>query len=563
MTYNGTALTHLTNASVNCTSACHEELWYLLNPSTGTNTVNVTTNTSNPIAAGAASFYGVDQSNPFGTLNTTSGSSTSSTVTVNSAANELVVDTFGNQASTTFSPTQGGNQTRAWRVGNASSVESAGSSQNGGASTTTMTWSWTTSQQYADIAVPLNPTASAALTNFPVLISTNDTDLKNYVTNATGYDIIFVDSTETTQLDHEIEKYVSSTGEIEAWVRIPTLSASTDTVIYMYFDNSSITTPTANATGVWDSNFKAVWHMGDNAVNTTVKESTSNGFNGTNSVNTNTVATTGQIDGGLNYSSGSSNYTNVNNVASSIGTGNVTYSFWFKPTSTFNNSSTNQFDLVYLGSNSSSNDVGVRLITGTGQLQFVVWDGSNFRNASSQETSWTGGTWYFVTGTFSTSAGKHLYVNGSSDGSNTNKTRGSSQSNEMGLAHGLEYSIDYYFSGTLDEVRVSNIDRSAGWIATEYNNQNSPSTFETFGSPLQVPENLLLLIPFIIFLPKIIESLKKRRKLRLATRQHAVVNNKISYFAWKKPTGVTKECFPDPAHARLFLKQHIARVKGA
>ena len=32
------------------------------------------------------------------------------------------------------------------------------------------------------------------------------------------YDIIFVDSTETTKLDHEIEKYVATTGEIEMWV---------------------------------------------------------------------------------------------------------------------------------------------------------------------------------------------------------------------------------------------------------------------------------------------------------------------------------------------------------
>jgi biopolymer transport protein ExbB len=32
---------------------------------------------------------------------------------------------------------------------------------------------------------------------------------------------------------------------------------------------------------------------------------------------------------------------------------------------------------------------------------------------------------------------------------------------------------------TLDEARISNTTRSAGWIATEYNNQNSPATFYT------------------------------------------------------------------------------------
>jgi Concanavalin A-like lectin/glucanases superfamily len=33
------------------------------------------------------------------------------------------------------------------------------------------------------------------------------------------------------------------------------------------------------------------------------------------------------------------------------------------------------------------------------------------------------------------------------------------------------------FRGTLDELRLSNIARSASWIQTEYNNESSPSTF--------------------------------------------------------------------------------------
>jgi len=37
-------------------------------------------------------------------------------------------------------------------------------------------------------------------------------------------------------------------------------------------------------------------------------------------------------------------------------------------------------------------------------------------------------------------------------------------------------------AGTLDEVRVSTIERSASWTATEYNNQSSPGTFITIGS---------------------------------------------------------------------------------
>jgi hypothetical protein len=37
-------------------------------------------------------------------------------------------------------------------------------------------------------------------------------------------------------------------------------------------------------------------------------------------------------------------------------------------------------------------------------------------------------------------------------------------------------------AGTLDEVRLSTIERTPNWVATEYNNQNSPGTFITIGS---------------------------------------------------------------------------------
>jgi hypothetical protein len=39
-----------------------------------------------------------------------------------------------------------------------------------------------------------------------------------------------------------------------------------------------------------------------------------------------------------------------------------------------------------------------------------------------------------------------------------------------------------FFKGSLEELRISTIPRSADWIATEYHNQSSPSTFYTVSS---------------------------------------------------------------------------------
>ena len=46
---------------------------------------------------------------------------------------------------------------------------------------------------------------------------------------------------------------------------------------------------------------------------------------------------------------------------------------------------------------------------------------------------------------------------------------------------GMNTDSDHQYKGVLDEVRISNSVRSADWITTEYNNQNSPATFYGIG----------------------------------------------------------------------------------
>jgi hypothetical protein len=55
------------------------------------------------------------------------------------------------------------------------------------------------------------------------------------VYDSTGKDILFTDSTQTVQLDHEIEMYESATGELVTWVKVPVLDHDDPTDIYMYY----------------------------------------------------------------------------------------------------------------------------------------------------------------------------------------------------------------------------------------------------------------------------------------------------------------------------------------
>ena len=50
-----------------------------------------------------------------------------------------------------------------------------------------------------------------------------------------GTDILFTAADGLTKLNHEIETYNAATGQLSAWVQIPTLSAPADTVIYVYY----------------------------------------------------------------------------------------------------------------------------------------------------------------------------------------------------------------------------------------------------------------------------------------------------------------------------------------
>jgi hypothetical protein len=53
---------------------------------------------------------------------------------------------------------------------------------------------------------------------------------------------------------------------------------------------------------------------------------------------------------------------------------------------------------------------------------------------------------------------------------------------------------NFGLNGTLDEVRISNIARSANWITTEYNNQSAPSSFYALGAQQSVAHGSSTLI---------------------------------------------------------------------
>jgi len=107
------------------------------------------------------------------------------------------------------------------------------------------------------------------LTNFPVLVSTIDTDLRDKAQND-GDDILFMDGDGVaTRLYHEIEHYDDSSGELVAWVNLTDITADQDTTFYMYYGNSGCNSQHFSEK-VWDQYFSCVHHLYDYTTSTII-----------------------------------------------------------------------------------------------------------------------------------------------------------------------------------------------------------------------------------------------------------------------------------------------------
>ncbi len=314
------------------------------------------------------------------------------------------------------------------------------------------------------------------LTDFPVLINlAGSTNPVFAEAQADGDDILFTSSDGTTKLSHEIESFTptSATKNLTAWVKVPSLSSSTDTVLYLYYGNSSASSQ-QNTTGVWSNGYAGVWHL-PNGTSLTANDSTSNANNGTISGAT---ATAGKVDGSANFSTTSDSIDAGNGASLNITT-NITVSAWVKASTT---SFRNWQAIV------AKNDTAYRLGICTettyctsGTLNAFVFAmnsgvGTNQSIGSSQVP--VVGTFYYVTATLDGSNLK-MYINGTQDKSTPSTKTISTNSNNLTIGQNAIGTRNW--QGAIDETRVSNVARSADWIATEYANQNSPQTFYSIG----------------------------------------------------------------------------------
>lgn len=314
-------------------------------------------------------------------------------------------------------------------------------------------------------------------TNFPVLISITDPDLASNA-RSDGFDIVFTTSaSSTTILDHQIESYNSSTGQLIAWVKVPNLPDA-GTTIYMFYGNSSVSS-SQSTPNTWSNNFRLVYHMGSN-----FNDAGPNAKNGTNN---GTVNATGKIGNARRFD-GNNDYIAINDFYNASGNQQVTVSAWIKTSdggdqiiASYDRNEYWRFEIN--GNGGGTGQLGWDVLTSAGQIDF----GSN--------ATVNNNAWRHVTGVYNNGAVR-IYIDGVQ---NSNTTQGSSfgtGTTRYGyIGVGSESNTfdgnkgpSSYFNGDMDEVKISNVARSANWIRTEFNNQNTPGTFHTVGAQTAIDQ---------------------------------------------------------------------------
>ncbi len=328
---------------------------------------------------------------------------------------------------------------------------------------------------------------AGSLTDFPVLVSITDTDLRDDA-QADGDDILFTSTDGTTKLAHEIESYNGATGELRVWVKTD-LSAGEDTVLYLYYGNGDpLLVSQQDPTNVWDSNFVGVWHLDEapdgNAGTDEILDSTVNAQHGnTEGAIDATDLVAAKIGEGVDFDSVDASLIRIDDSAVLDSTAAAgTFELWIQ----YDNSADGDYQIVMSSSNRYSGDNGYEWASqGDGDHYFYPKGDPGDGNYNLGADPFTNGQWHHLAVTFDyDQLDASIFI----DGVGLNYLVENVPAEWSVLADPADWlwggnpeSPSRYIDATMDEIRVSNTDRSSAWIQTSYANQWDAAGFASLG----------------------------------------------------------------------------------
>src|SRR5579864_1248052 len=191
VTYGGVALTQVAQVLNNNSAGNLTDLFVLVAPATGTNTVQVSySGCTSDVEAGSISFTGVNQSTPLAHVTTNFGSGTNPGVTVTSASGDMVVDVVGNGSAITSS-----SQTLLWLKNQNNNTAHGDGAQSTAAGAASVTMGYSVTADWwgiigADVVAATSLTAPAVPTNLTATAANGQVALSwSASSGATSYNV--------------------------------------------------------------------------------------------------------------------------------------------------------------------------------------------------------------------------------------------------------------------------------------------------------------------------------------------------------------------------------------
>ena len=327
-------------------------------------------------------------------------------------------------------------------------------------------------------------TGTGTLTDFPVLIRLSKAlnDFRYASCKAlNGGDLRFADANGNL-LPSEVERW-DATGESLVWVKVPTLTK--DTVITAHY---GCATPDAvTPTQVWDSHFLAVWHLGAEQGTTTQSDSTANGKDFgietayADGVAVGTAGVAGLAAAFHQREDGKGCYSQSDSSGYFAGFTAFTMEAWtYQDNHEVGTLATDYCVLKKGPSNptwqiyETKNDGRIGYSFKTNNTSSAAYITPAKDNANKPVRA----TWNHSVFTFDSASGaRGVYLNGTSRQNYAilpaNVVTVSDNASSLYLG-GQLLNNSASFPGTIDEVRISDIARSADWVKATYDTINTP-----------------------------------------------------------------------------------------
>jgi hypothetical protein len=343
-----------------------------------------------------------------------------------------------------------------------------------------------------NLRVPPGQVTGGPHADFPVLVQfTGDPLLRTApagrISSPQAYDIQFRAADQVTILDHEVEFYDGGTGTLVAWVRLPVLQNVTNNDFSMFYGDPSVTCARNNSGRVWNPGYRYVYHLGESAGNPV--DSTSNAVAATINPSLDPLATVargavGRIGRALEFLTPPTAIGTLDipdaarptQLQVADGTLAANTPFTLEAWVLFNDLGPNNtfYGLVAKGRESNADWIGLYKIPVGGNARFGLgWNGGNVNGTAPNIVV---GAWNHAIVTFNGSNVREVWVNGAL------QTTSNAAATYAAIALATRVGDDSngrYLNGRIDELRFSNVFRSAAWIQTNFNNQNAPGMFVT------------------------------------------------------------------------------------